>query len=187
MRKGMIHAWKMMLGLLLACTLAGCGISSSGNAPQAEYQAENEFMQAAINEARKGIHSEEGGPIGAVVVKDGTIVGKGHDTVLAEDDATAHAELAAIRNAEKKLGTRNLSDCQLYTTAAPCMMCISAAELAGIGHIYYGCGYEDKASIGMERAGGAVSASAGTYMEQLDYDACLQLFREYTDLGIEQN
>ena len=67
------------------------------------------------------------------------------------------------------------------------MMCISAAELAGIGHIYYGCGYEDKASIGIERAGGAVSASAGTYMEQLDRDACLQLFKEYTDLGIEQN
>ena len=187
MRKEMIHAWKLTLAILLACTLAGCGISSSGNAPQAEYQAENDFMQAAINEARKGIHSEEGGPVGAVVVKNGTVVGKGHDTVLAEDDSTAHAELAAIRNAEKKLGTRDLSDCQLYTTAAPCMMCVSAAELAGIGHIYYGCGYEDKASIGMERAGSAVSASAGISMEQLDQDACLQLFKEFTDLDIHLN
>ena len=177
-----------LFSLLLCSFLAGCGVSSSGTAPAAEYAAENEYMQAAVNEARKGIHSEEGGPFGAVVVKDGVIVGKGHNSVLAENDSTAHGEIAAIRNAEKKLGTYDLSGCTLYTTAEPCSMCLSAALWANIDHIYYGCTLTDTAGLGFRDEDLdtqiANREKMNGYLEELDREACLQLFKEYTDLGI---
>ena len=187
-KRAPLNGIRKLFCLLLCGFLAGCGVSSSGTAPAAEYAAENEYMQAAINEARKGIHSEEGGPFGAVVVKDGVIVGKGHNSVLAENDSTAHGEIMAIRNAEKKLGTYDLSGCVLYTTAEPCSMCRGAALWANIDHIYYGCTLTDTSKLGFRDeeldAQIANRELQNGYLEELDREACLQLFKEYTDLGI---
>ena len=85
-----------------------------------------EFMRQAIAEAREGIHAGHGGPFGTVIVKDGKIVGRGHNCVLSLNDPTCHGEVAAIRDAGKKLGTFDLSGCELYTTGEPCHMCLCA-------------------------------------------------------------
>lgn len=76
-----------------------------------------ELMRQAIAEARKGIHAGHGGPFGTVIVKDGKVVGRGHNCVLSLNDPTCHGEVAAIRDAGKKLGTFDLSGCELYTPA----------------------------------------------------------------------
>ena len=111
-------------------------------------KAENPFMQLAIDEALAGIAKGNGGPFGSVVVKDGTPVGKGHNRVLSNVDSTAHGEIVAIRDAERRLNTHDLSGCVLYTTAEPCPMCLFACLWANIGRVYYGCTIEDNALIG---------------------------------------
>ena len=80
----------------------------------------NKFMKAAIKEAYKGINKHEGGPFGSVIVKDGKIVGRGHNKVLLMHDCACHGEMMAIRDACKRLGTFDLSGCDLYTTSSPC-------------------------------------------------------------------
>ena len=79
----------------------------------------NRYMKSAIREAYRGIENGDGGPFGAVIVKDGRIVAKGHNEVLRNHDATCHGEVMAIRRASKKLGTHNLKGCEIYTTAEP--------------------------------------------------------------------
>ena len=86
----------------------------------------NKFMKAAIKEAYKGIENGDGGPFGAVIVKDGKIITSAHNTVIESMDATAHAEINAIRKASKILNTNDLSGCILYTSTEPCPMCLSA-------------------------------------------------------------
>ena len=86
------------------------------------------FMKAAIKEAYKGINSNEGGPFGCVIVKDGKIVGKGHYQVIKNNDCTCHGEMQAIRNACKRLKTFDLSGCELYSSSAPCPMCKGAIQ-----------------------------------------------------------
>ena len=103
----------------------------------------NKFMKAAIKEAEKGIFNHEGGPFGAVVVKDGKIVAKGHNEVLKAGDPTCHGEIMAIRKATKKLKTIDLSGCELYTTGEPCPMCLGAILWAHIDKVYYGCNVKD--------------------------------------------
>ena len=82
------------------------------------------FMEAALQEAYEGIEKNHGGPFGAVVVKNGKIVGRGHNRVLYKKDPTCHGEMEAIRDACKNLETHDLTGCQLYTTAEPCPMCL---------------------------------------------------------------
>ncbi len=82
-------------------------------------------------------------PYGAVVVKDGRIVGEGPSRVITDHDATAHAEMEAIRDASKRLRTGNLSGCVLYATSKPCRMCETAAYWAGISRFVYGSGLTD--------------------------------------------
>ena len=108
----------------------------------------NRFMRAAINEAYKGINKGEGGPFGCVIVKDGKIVGRGHNKVLLKNDCTCHGEMMAIRDACKKLGTFDLSGCDLYTTSSPCPMCEGAIQWSNIEHVYSGCTIEDAENIG---------------------------------------
>lgn len=108
----------------------------------------NKFMEMAINEARQGITSGEGGPFGCVIVKDDKVVGVGHNQVVLNNDATCHGEMQAIRNASKNLNTFNLSGCELYTTGEPCNMCLSACIWANIDKVYYGCTIADNSVIG---------------------------------------
>ena len=89
-----------------------------------------------------------GGPFGAVVYKDGEIVGKGVNRVIGNNDPTAHAEMEAIRNACKNLKTYDLSGCEIYATGFPCPMCMSAIIWANIKKVYYSCDYKDAEKLG---------------------------------------
>ena len=76
----------------------------------------NKFMQMAIDEAKIGVDAGDGGPFGAVIVKDGVVIGKGHNNVIRLQDPTCHGEIMAIHEACEKLGTFDLSGCEIYTT-----------------------------------------------------------------------
>lgn len=108
----------------------------------------NKFMQFADELAKQNIMTDNGGPFGAVVVKDGVVVGVGNNHVVKNNDPTAHAEVMAIRNACAMLNTFDLSGCELYTSCYPCPMCLSAIIWANIKVVYYGNTKEDAADIG---------------------------------------
>lgn len=108
----------------------------------------NEYMKVANDLAEKNNLTNLGGPFGAVVVKNGKIVGKGSNCVVGNNDPTAHAEIMAIRTACKELNTFDLSECELYTTCYPCPMCLSAIIWSNIKKVYYGNTKEDAAGIG---------------------------------------
>lgn len=95
------------------------------------------FMRRAIELARVGMNKNEGGPFGAVVVKNGQIIGEGNNLVTSVNDPTAHAEIMAIRNACKNQNTFQLSDCEIYCTCEPCPMCLGAIYWARIEKIYF--------------------------------------------------
>ena len=108
----------------------------------------NEYMKIAKDLANDNLKTNAGGPFGACVVKDGKIIGKGSNHVLANNDPTAHAEVMAIRDACKNINSYDLSDCELYTSCYPCPMCLSAIIWANIKKVYYGNTKEDAADIG---------------------------------------
>lgn len=108
------------------------------------------FMQEAIRLAREGMSKGEGGPFGSVIVKNGEIIGRGNNKVIATKDPTAHAEMIAIRDACRHLGHFQLDDCILYTSCEPCPMCLGAIYWARPKQVFYGCGREDAASIGFD-------------------------------------
>lgn len=108
----------------------------------------SEIMQLGIDEARKTMRENIGGPFGAVVVKNGEIISVSSNHVIAKNDPTAHAEIEAIRLAGQKLNTYDLSGCELYATGYPCPMCLSAIIWANIKKVYV-CGLpEDAEKIG---------------------------------------
>ena len=96
--------------------------------------------------------SGKGGPFGAVIVRDGTILGEGANAVTATNDPTAHAEVNAIRAAARKLGSFTLAGCDLYTSCEPCPMCLAAAYWARVNAIYYGACAADAARAGFDDA-----------------------------------
>jgi len=104
-------------------------------------------MKIAYNEATKGMLKNDGGPFGAVIVKDKQIIASAHNEVLKTKDPTAHAEINVIRQASKILDSFDLSDCTLYTTCQPCPMCLGAIFWARIQTVYYGASKDD-ASVG---------------------------------------
>ena len=108
----------------------------------------NKYMQIADELSKQNLLTNSGGPFGAVVVKDGTVVGVGSNHVLANNDPTAHGEIMAIRDACKNLNTYDLTGCELYTSCYPCPMCLSAIIWANIKTVYYGNTKEDAADIG---------------------------------------
>ncbi len=107
-------------------------------------------IQAAIRLAFEGMRKGEGGPFGAVVVKDGQIIGRGNNRVAALLDPTAHAEIVAIRDACKNLGHFQLDDCTLYTSCEPCPMCLGAIYWARPKAVFYACTRADAAAIGFD-------------------------------------
>ncbi|MES2437735.1 MAG: nucleoside deaminase [Verrucomicrobiota bacterium] len=108
------------------------------------------FMRRAIELAREGMNSGAGGPFGAVIVRDGAIVGEGWNRVVGTNDPTAHGEISAIRDACSKLATFSLEGCEIHTTGQPCPMCLGAIHWARIRKIYYGFRIEDAAAIGFD-------------------------------------
>ena len=108
----------------------------------------NEYMKIAKELSEENLITNNGGPFGACIVKDGKIIGKGSNNVLKNNDPTAHAEITAIREACKNINSYDLSGCELYTSCYPCPMCLSAIIWANIKKVYYGNTKEDADKIG---------------------------------------
>ena len=143
----------------------------------------NKFMQKAKENADKGIANKEGGPFGAVIVdKDGNIIANGNNKVLLQKDPTAHAEIVAIREACRVLGTNDLSGYILYTSCEPCPMCLSAIIWANIKEVYFGCTKVDAANIGF-RDDAIYEFIKGNNdmisLHQLDRDECIETMKQY--------
>jgi guanine deaminase len=110
----------------------------------------NEFMSRAIELSKRNMETNAGGPFGAVVVKDGKIIGEGWNQVTSTNDPTAHAEVQAIRNACKNLSNFDLDGAEIYTSCEPCPMCLAAIYWARIGKIYYANTKKDAAAINFD-------------------------------------
>ncbi len=108
-----------------------------------------EFMRRAIVLSIENVKNG-GGPFGAVIVKDGEIIAEGCNRVTANNDPTAHAEVTAIREATKKLGTFDLEGCEIYTSCEPCPMCLGAIYWAHLDRMYYGNNKTDAKNIGFD-------------------------------------
>ena len=111
---------------------------------------EEKFMMEAIALSQEGINCNDGGPFGCVVVKDDVIVGRGNNKVTSTNDPTAHAEVVAIRDACKNLGSFQLDDCEIYTSCEPCPMCLGAIYWARPKVIYFANNREDAADAGFD-------------------------------------
>jgi tRNA(Arg) A34 adenosine deaminase TadA len=105
------------------------------------------FLDMAVAESEKSVKLGSS-PFGAVIVRDGVVVARAHNTVVQKNDPTAHAEVNAIRSACKKLGTFDLSGCDLYSSCEPCPMCAAAITWANILHVYYAADKNDASKIG---------------------------------------
>jgi guanine deaminase len=108
------------------------------------------FMEKAIELALTNVLTKQGGPFGAIVVKDGKIIGMGKNEVTTTNDPTAHAEVQAIRDACRYLNDFQLSDCEIFTSCEPCPMCIGAIYWARPKAVYYACTKQDAAKIGFD-------------------------------------
>ena len=113
-------------------------------------QSEKDFMQLAIRLATENVRSGAGGPFGAVVARNGEIVATGVNRVTADNDPTAHAEVNAIREACKALGTFQLPGCVLYTSCEPCPMCLGAIYWVRLDSVYFGNTCDDAAQAGFD-------------------------------------
>jgi tRNA(Arg) A34 adenosine deaminase TadA len=109
-----------------------------------------EFMLEAIEMSKKCLATGKGGPFGAVIVKDGKIVGRGSNMVTTNNDPTAHAEVVAIRDACKNLNTFQLDDCEIYTSCEPCPMCLGAIYWARPKKMYYAANKYDATDAGFD-------------------------------------
>src|SRR5580658_8553971 len=110
----------------------------------------NPFMARAIELSIENVRSGQGGPFGAVVVKDGKLIAEGSNCVTSTNDPTAHAEIVAIREACKKLGFFELAGCEIYTSCEPCPMCMGAIYWARPDRVYFGNTAADAANVGFD-------------------------------------
>jgi len=148
------------------------------------------FFEIAYMEAERGILAGDGDPFGAVVVKDSQVIGQGHNCVLSSHDSTAHAEIMAIRQAEKTEETHDLTGCEIYTTCYPCLMCLGAIMLARISRVHYACTAKEAAAVGFDdRALYEAISNPNTNklltLEHHDNTNCSLLFQKW--LGINNN
>lgn len=111
---------------------------------------DNPFMTRAIQLSLDNVVSGKGGPFGAVVVRNGSIVAEGTNRVTATSDPTAHAEMVAIRAACAKLGVFELNECELYSSCEPCPMCLGASYWARLARIYFGNSAADASEFGFD-------------------------------------
>jgi tRNA(Arg) A34 adenosine deaminase TadA len=145
-----------------------------------------EFMRRAITLATENVRSGQGGPFAALIVKDGAVVAEGTNRVTTANDPTAHAEVVAIREACRRLGSFQLSGCELYTTTHPCPMCLGAIYWARLSRVYYACVESDAAAAGFDDAFiydemKLPVAARRMPMEQLLRDESLAIFTLWTN------
>ena len=149
------------------------------------------YMEEAINEAYEGIENGHGGPFGCVIVKDGKIIGRGHNRVLLNHDSTCHGEMEAIRDACRNSGSHDLSGAELYTTAEPCPMCLGGILWSNIKKVYYGCNVRDTNDIGFRddifydylNCKSKDEKSSILEQTELEREKCLELFNRFKTLG----
>jgi guanine deaminase len=110
------------------------------------------FLYAAIRLSEEKMKEGEGGPFGAVIIKNGTIVGRGWNQVTSANDPTAHAEVGAIRDACSTLKTFSLKGCEIYASCEPCPMCLSAIYWARLDALYFAASRDDAAAAGFDDA-----------------------------------
>ena len=149
----------------------------------------NKWMKIAYNEAVDGMLSNEGGPFGAVITKDGKLIASAHNEVLKTNDPTAHAEVNAIRKACKELDNFDLSGCILYTTCQPCPMCLGAIFWARIQTVYYGATKDDAAHAGFDDSrfyGMLQGENMDVPMKQIDYVQSAKLFEKWIEKNDRQ-
>lgn len=109
-----------------------------------------EFMREAVQLSHKGMLSNDGGPFGCLIVHGEEIIGRGWNRVIADTDPTAHAEIVAIRDACKKLGSFQLHDCEIYSSCEPCPMCMGAIYWSRPRVVYFANSRDDAAAIGFD-------------------------------------
>lgn len=141
-------------------------------------------MRRAIELSREQMNSNQGGPFGAVVVKDGAIIAEGWNRVTSSNDPTAHAEVVAIREACRRLGDFTLSGCEIYASCEPCPMCLAAIYWARIDRIYYANSRTDAAGIGFDDSHiydeiALLPASRAIPMTRVLADEAAAVFREW--------
>jgi len=145
-------------------------------------------MQMAVDLSRKGMENGDGGPFGAIVVKGEDVVGRGWNQVLLLNDPTAHAEVVAIRDACKQLGTFQLHDCEIFTSCEPCPMCLGAIYWARPQRVYFANTKDDAAAIDFDDSfiykeiAVPHSDKKIPFISFPDADA-LQVFREWKEKG----
>jgi tRNA(Arg) A34 adenosine deaminase TadA len=144
----------------------------------------NLFMARAIELSLQNVRSGRGGPFGAVVVKNGAIIGEGTNQVTSTNDPTAHAEVIAIREACKMLGNFSLQGCEIYASCEPCPMCFGAIYWARLARIYFANAAEDASKIGFDdsviyREIAQSSSERKIPMIQLMRDEAMAAFREW--------
>lgn len=144
-------------------------------------------MLLAIDEAKHGITLKHGGPFGSVIVRDGAVIGRGHNRVLVNSDPTAHGEIEAIRDACRTIGSHDLSGSALYTTCYPCPMCLGAILWSRIDKVYFCLSTEKAKDLGFDdslfyelihdrsKLGDMLVCDDG------DESACVALFEEYAN------
>jgi guanine deaminase len=144
----------------------------------------NQFMKVAIEEARKGFTRDDGGPFGAIIVRNGVPIANAHNEVLKTNDPTAHAEILAIRKACAHLESYDLSDCEIYSTSEPCPMCFSAIHWSRLKKLYFGTTKDDVSVIGFDD--GLIydilrGKAQAVQLERInvDRDSCLGLLQEW--------
>lgn len=113
-------------------------------------EQQRKFMQMAIDLAIQNIKEGKGGPFGAIVVRDGIVIGKGANHVTYHNDPTAHAEVVAIRDACRNIGDFQLHGCEIYASCEPCPMCLGAIYWARPDKLYYAATRNDAANIGFD-------------------------------------
>ena len=111
-----------------------------------------QFLREAIRLSQEKMEAGEGGPFGAIIVKDGKVIGRGWNRVTSVNDPTAHAEVEAIRAACTTLGTFSLAGCEIYASCEPCPMCLSAIYWARLDALYFAASHEDAADAGFDDA-----------------------------------
>lgn len=147
-----------------------------------------DVMRLAIERARKTVNENLGGPFGSAIVdKDGNVIAVSSNRVLGDNDPTAHAEVLAIREACRRLGTHDLSGCRIYATGYPCPMCLGAIIWANIKECYFGASPKDAARVGFrddfiyDFIKDDCRDSETLSLKSVSSDECVKLFEEYAE------
>jgi guanine deaminase len=148
--------------------------------------SENKFMKRAAALALQKMRADQGGPFGAVIVRDDEVIAEGWNKVTSTNDPTAHAEIVAIRHACTALGVFNLQACDMYTSCEPCPMCLGAIYWARLRRLYFANTRYDAAKIGFDdefiyREIAAEIEARSIPTRQMESAAAQQAFQEWMD------